>query len=545
MKVKRLPAPRSLHLQWHITEKCNLRCKHCYTESKYLENELSEEELYRVLDQYKELLNKWNISKKDTHLTLTGGEPLLRKEFFPLIERFYENKSLFRYNVMSNGMLIDRKIARKLKELEVENVQLSIEGMEKNNDEIRGQGTFKRIVNAAKVLKDENLHISFSLTVFRQNFKDIEKLIELCLSLGVNVLGVGRLVPWGRGEEMRKKILTPPQVKELYEYVFKKNKELSRVKKDFFISTGCSNSLWCASDPGFKPHGCSAGYDCLTPMPNGDVLPCRRLPIKVGNVKEKTLFEIWYESNILWKLRNLKNFSETCRNCNFWRDCKGGARCVAYGYFKNEFAPDPQCWVRYNELPEKNYNSKISNEVLLNKKHLKNSAEENPAKEISFIDRNSENFMELKPEDLDKVKLDPKKKWLISFNISENELKEETGSKIMHFLDKLEKEGVEFRITKPVPMCVAGIKNRKALGRFKIPKSCEECLELFSVNDKGEIEFCKVIGDRNGPNLIYMKNRPQIYEYFRFFYNEKNPREKCKKCIYFLRKDCEGLNFRS
>ena len=67
--------PKSFHFQWHITERCNLHCKHCYINPKFLKEELSLKILIGILDQYLELIKKWKLSKRDTRISFTGGEP--------------------------------------------------------------------------------------------------------------------------------------------------------------------------------------------------------------------------------------------------------------------------------------------------------------------------------------------------------------------------------------------------------------------------------------------------------------------------------------
>lgn len=536
MSIKKLPVPKSLHLQWHITERCNLNCRHCYTEKKYLKNELSEEELYMVLNQYKDLLKIWEMPRRDTYLSITGGEPMLRKEFFPLLEKCHENRDLFRYNVMTNGMFINRNSARKLRELEVESVQLSIEGMKDQNDCIRGKGTFEKIIKAAEILKNENIHVSFSMTVHRENLKDLEGLVSLCLKTGIDVLGVGRLVPWGRGESLKGKLLEPDELRKLYGYVFRKNRELRENNKNLFITTGCSNSLWCSQDPGFTTHGCSVGYDCLTPMPNGDVLPCRRLPVRLGNVREKTLLEIWYESNKLWEMRNLSNYSEACRNCEHWERCRGGSRCVSYGYFGSMFAPDPQCWVKFKKLPERDFKDKINEKLKLNVKYLKNvPAEEEPA-EMPFV--------EVEMKNIENFKIPKGKKTGISFRLYEEDLNERTGIRITDFLDKLRKSGVDLKITRPLPRCLFGHGYSDFLNKFAAPESCRDCASLFSLDGNGDVKFCG-FPDKAGPNIRYMKNRDQLFEYFKTLHSQKKPPDKCRECLYYLRGDCSGLCFKS
>ena len=101
---------------------------------------------------------------------------------------------------------------------------------------------------------------------------------------------------------------------------------------------------------GYKVNTCVAGYSSLTILPNGDVYPCRRLPIYVGNVLKQSLEEIFYKSKELRKLRNPGNINIRCQNCPYFDECLGGAKCVSYGYWKDsylenpQFLPDPQCW---------------------------------------------------------------------------------------------------------------------------------------------------------------------------------------------------------
>ena len=348
-KVNKWVKPRSFHLQWHITEKCNFKCKHCYTEG--FVKDLSTRELFMILRQYIDLIKIWELdkNKRARKISLSGGEPLLRKDFFKLLEEIHNNREMFSsVGVMSNGSTINDRVAKRLKDLGVSGVQISIDGLEGNNDKIRGKGNFRKAMNGVKKLVDNELPVGVSMTIHKGNVNDVEGLTSLCDSTGVKSFGVSRLVPIGRGKDTR--MLEPLETKKFYEKIM----ELKGKWKDkgVYLSTHCSDSLWFLEDKNHETHGCSAGYDSFSILPNGDVVPCRRFPVKVGNVLEKSLIDIWYTSDFLWKLRNKGNIS-ACKNCEFFKKCFGGARCVAYGYFQNPFAPDPQCWRLFNSLPGK------------------------------------------------------------------------------------------------------------------------------------------------------------------------------------------------
>jgi len=89
--------PKSFHFQWHITERCNLKCKHCYFEPEFLKNELSTDQLFGVFEQYLKLIKQWGLSRKNNRISITGGEPLKRKDFFELLQKFHEHKDKTRY----------------------------------------------------------------------------------------------------------------------------------------------------------------------------------------------------------------------------------------------------------------------------------------------------------------------------------------------------------------------------------------------------------------------------------------------------------------
>lgn len=349
VEVNKRVKPRSFHLQWHITERCNFKCKHCYIKDPV--RDLSTRELFTILRQYIDLIKIWELdkNKRARKLSISGGEPLMRKDFFKLLEEIQNNREMFTsLVVMSNGSTINDRVAKKLKNLEVSGVQISIDGLEENNDKIRGRGSFKKAVRGVEKLLSNGVPVGVSITINKINVNDLEGLIDLCNSMKVKSLGVTRLVPIGMGRGLG--ILEPLETRKFYGKIMELKRKWG--KKGVHVHPHCSDSLWFIENSNYETHGCSAGYDSFSILPNGDVIPCRRFPIKAGNVLEKSLIDIWYTSDFLWKLRNKGNIS-TCKNCEFFKKCFGGARCVAYGYFNDASAPDPQCWRLFNSLPGK------------------------------------------------------------------------------------------------------------------------------------------------------------------------------------------------
>ncbi len=356
--------PKSFHLQWHITERCNLSCKHCYQDTRFLKKEISADNFIVILDKFIEQIKKWKLKK--TRISITGGEPLIRSDFFYLIEKIYENKSLFLYGILTNGTFLNEKNIKKLENLGLGYVQISLEGMEKINDSIRGKGVFKKAVNAAKLLRKTSIALNFSMTITKANLKDVPNVINLSKKIGIP-LGIRRCIPCGSGKQMKKAILSPKEVRALWHYILK-------VKKNFWqpISLGCEDDMLIQDFNQYQSGGCSAGYASFTVLPNADVYPCRRLPIFAGNLLKQSFEDIYYNSDILKKLRNRNNINDACYQCPWHDKCNGGAKCLAFGHFEDFSAPDPHCWRLFDKLPKKNlkWNSNNQKKVKINDKRV-------------------------------------------------------------------------------------------------------------------------------------------------------------------------------
>ncbi len=94
---------------------------------------------------------------------------------------------------------------------------------------------------------------------------------------------------------------------------------------------------------GGKPYKCSAGKSLITVLPNGDILPCRRMDVKVGNLMVKPLEELYYDSDFFQKLREPNQTIEGCEKCFYSKLCLGGLKCLSYALNKTPFKADPGC----------------------------------------------------------------------------------------------------------------------------------------------------------------------------------------------------------
>jgi radical SAM protein with 4Fe4S-binding SPASM domain len=254
----------------------------------------------------------------------------------------------FEIYLLTNGILVDRDRARMLSKFGVKGVQVSIEGPETVHDSIRGKGSFSSALKGVQHLLDAGLVVTLNTTLSAINADSFLQMVELCSSLGVQKLGFSRLVPSGRGQDMRASMLDATRIRELYQSVF------SAESKGVMLVTGdpvaSQMSAQVNGDEGPVPcGGCAAGLSGLTILSDGTITPCRRLPLPIGNVKKDSLREVWATSPVLSALRDRSGYKGKCGTCKRWAQCRG-CRAIAYGYSQfhgngDFLAEDPQCFL--------------------------------------------------------------------------------------------------------------------------------------------------------------------------------------------------------
>jgi len=327
------------YFQWHITERCNQRCAHCYHDRYLGERELDEPALHEVANQMLAAVEKWG---RVASFSLTGGEPFLRKrELFSIAKSLDDRGTVGYYDILTNGSLIDREALAELLCLKkLRRVQLSIEGASsETNDKVRGKGSFAATLGAIQRLKEAGLVVSVMTTLTKVNAHEIPALIDLLEGHGVDALAVERFVPEGQGKNMLDQALTKEAIKD----VFKTIHQAGRLPRPMRMLM--YRPLFCLLDQEDSTVGarCSVGTNALTVMHDGTVFPCRRLPIPLGNILHDGLYKIWYDSPVLWAIRNPQNLKGKCGRCDLVSLCRG-CRAVAYAHSGDYLAEDPQCW---------------------------------------------------------------------------------------------------------------------------------------------------------------------------------------------------------
>lgn len=334
-------------IQWHLTERCNLRCAHCYQEGKKVD-EFSFMEIKEVINEVSSLIDEWSEAYDidfSRSFNVTGGEPFLREDLFGII--FEMRRKGFDVYLLSNGTFITEEKAKRLSDLGVKGVQVSIEGPEEVHDRIRGRGSFALSEKGIRHLVNSNLRVTLNVTLSKLNAGYMKDIVALAADLGAQRVGFSRLVPSGKGMGLLHEMLTPQEVRSLYESIpFIEGNGVEIVTGD----PVASQMKWDGGDMGYIPcRGCSAGVSGLTFLPDGTITPCRRLNVPIGNLRIDSLREIWATSDVLNLLRDKSKYKGKCGSCDKWAICRG-CRAIAYAYSQSMggcdfLAEDPQCFL--------------------------------------------------------------------------------------------------------------------------------------------------------------------------------------------------------
>lgn len=337
-------------IQWHLTERCNLRCSHCY-QTGATSDELSYHEILSVMDEVDEMLNAWSESygmEFSPSFNVTGGEPFLRSDLHEILAAMAGKG--YRIFLLTNGTMIDREKAGRLADLGINGIQISIEGPEKVHDAIRGKGSFSRAKAAVGHLLDQGHTITLNATLSELNADSFLDIIQIASFLGVQRLGFSRLVPSGRGRQLVDKALSGDAVRSLYEKIFSARPNGLEIVTGDPIASQMSLSPEVSNPmPDIPSGGCAAGVSGLTLLSDGTITPCRRMPIPIGNVRTDSLREVWATSEVLEMLRDRSRYGNKCGSCSRWSTCRG-CRAIAYAWSRAEgpgniLADDPQCFI--------------------------------------------------------------------------------------------------------------------------------------------------------------------------------------------------------
>lgn len=334
--------PSEFFVQYHITQRCNLSCSHCYQRNYPHEDELSTIQIRDSLQDLSKMVFDWR-NKYDSLLQgvvqLTGGEPLERCDWKEIADHCIDNS--FHVVLLTNGTLLANDDALFLSESKID-VQISLDGLESTHERIRGSKSFNKALKGIEFLLNNQVNCSVCLTLMRSNVSEVMRLFNEINKMGITQFGISRYVPQNNLDDQ---ILSKDELCQFYKTVIDSNKHNNyKINcRDPLMGCSLSSDFQLSAVPSLD--GCSIGFWGFCILHNGDIIPCSRLNIPLGNIQKDSLRHIWATSELLWNFRDFRNnLKGKCKDCIHIDRCRG-CRAIAYAINHDCFSEDPQCYL--------------------------------------------------------------------------------------------------------------------------------------------------------------------------------------------------------
>ncbi len=304
---------------WEITFACNMRCLHCGTSAgKQRSDELSTDEALALIDELAGL--------GCTSVTLSGGEPLLRKDWHQLAARLKEN-GVTSY-LITNGYAMTEKTADQILELGIKRVGVSVDGMEDVHNHIRQRtDSYSKCLRAIDIMHEKAVDFCVVSQISNMNIDELDPMHKMLIDHGCKGWRIQMCTTTGRMMERANMVLSLDN----YERLIDKLLELKKVG-DMHIDVGENIGYYgCKGSQlldGMPYYGCYAGTRVAGITSNGSVRGCLSMPeqFNEGNIREKSFTEIW--NNPEGFAYNRKFTKETasgaCHECRYLPLCRGG-----------------------------------------------------------------------------------------------------------------------------------------------------------------------------------------------------------------------------
>ncbi len=348
---------------WNITQRCNLKCVHCYSrsEDKKYSNELSTDEGIQLLD---------DLAGFGSPVVLfSGGEPLIRPDILKLIQ--HATVSGMRAVLSTNGTLIDEPIAAKLKDIGLSYVGISLDGLQKVHDSFRGvDGTFERVLRAINNCKAAGLKVGLRFTINKRNFQEIDGIFDLVDKLQIPRICFYHLVYAGRGADLMNEDLDHKQTRKVVDLIIDRTMALHGKGMAVEVLTVDNHAdgpyiyLRLLKENPDRARQVLELLQMNEGNSSGRGIGCVSWDGTVhadqfwrhhsfGNIRNSPFSKIWTNPNdeLLQKLKQKKNFVRgRCASCNWLDICGGNFRVRAEAALGDLWAPDPACYLTDEEI---------------------------------------------------------------------------------------------------------------------------------------------------------------------------------------------------
>jgi radical SAM/SPASM domain protein of ACGX system len=340
--------------QWHITDKCDQRCRHCYLfaeDGSIPIRSATWDDMLRVLATCEDMCASLS---REPYFYLTGGDPILHPDFWRLAEELHARGH--RWCVLGNPFHLTPETCGRMAALGCRKYQLSLDGMRETHDAMRKPGSFDATMAAIPLIQGAGMWANLMSTVSSANAGELPDMIDLAAEAGADVFAFSRYCPTS-GQAAEEFHMEPLEYREV----------LLRCQEriDAHRAAGAhtefqlKDHLWklllweqgrweipTGADTGMIYDGCHCGIAHMTILPDGEVYACRRMESPVGNLRAQSAEEVFL-GQAMEAHRDFDSF-EKCTCCELFSWCRG-CPAVAAGYTGNMYAPDPQCWHEIKE----------------------------------------------------------------------------------------------------------------------------------------------------------------------------------------------------
>lgn len=349
---------------WNSTRTCNLKCRHCYmsSDAKKYQNELTTAEAKQFIDD----LADFNVPV----LLFSGGEPLIRPDFFELAD--YAAKKGVRPTLSTNGTLITPEVARKIKDIGVGYVGISLDGLREVNDKFRGKaGAFEAAMNGIKNCVAVDQRVGLRFTINHHNIQELENIFDFIEEENINRVCFYHLVYSGRGNQMMDEDVTAEESRRAMDIIIRRTRDFEErgLKKEILTVDNHCDGVYMylkALQEGkdelaqqIKKYiamngGNRSGMAFAEVDPLGYVHPDQFTQHHTfGNVRERKFGDIWQDTTnpIMAGLKDRKPLLKgRCSKCKFSDNCNGNFRTRAEARTGDFWESDPSCYLTDEEI---------------------------------------------------------------------------------------------------------------------------------------------------------------------------------------------------
>jgi radical SAM protein len=348
-------ATNPLLVYWETTRACALSCKHCRASAMPTAHplELTAAEGFGLLEQIA------SFGQPMPHLVLTGGDPLRRKDIFELIGRARElgiDVSI----TPAAGPDLTQEVIYKLKDAGIDSIALSLDASTAEvHDSIRQvPGCFEKTMQAARWIGEAGIPLQINTLLSSETADDLPAIYELLQSFPVMRWALFFLISVGRGKQLQE--VTPERAEEIMSWTYDLSRRAPfqiktteapsyrRVAKDKMSAAGMTGEQMRRSSV-HRGYGIRDGNGITFVSHIGDVYPSGFLPLKAGNIRLQNLPEIYRNSEVFLKVRDVNNFEGKCGLCEYRKIC-GGSRARAFAHTGNPTGSDPVCLYQPKKL---------------------------------------------------------------------------------------------------------------------------------------------------------------------------------------------------